>query len=129
MSVQTCDRAGQLTALLCALCLSVTVHSQVRPAPTTAERDTRLAKQLHADSVELIMAHRERQCMATVGSQAFCDCLNAQLPLEVDYQTYVKVLTDPEGTPEISHLTSQIRTKTVEARDYCVSLTFLRRPK
>ena len=39
-------------------------------------------------SVEAILSDRRARCMRAIGNQAFCDCLNGDLPLAVDFQRY-----------------------------------------
>jgi hypothetical protein len=61
--------------------------------------------------------------MSAIGSPAFCDCLNAYLPLAVDFQTYIAVTTagaHDQKSSDNKKLTDLI----LSSRDICVAKVF-----
>jgi hypothetical protein len=92
-------------------------------AAQTGDQAVRLARRAFEKSVEVRMADRRFKCMSAIGSPAFCDCLNAYLPLAVDFQTYIAVTTvgahDQEASDD-KKLTDLI----LSSRDMCVAKVF-----
>ena len=91
-------------------------------AAQTGDQAVRLARSAFEKSVEVRMADRRSRCMSAIGSPAFCDCLNAYLPLAVDFQTYIAVTTASADNRQSSDdkLTDQI----LSLRDMCVAKVF-----
>ena len=105
---------------------SALTHAAVRQhTGAAAERVARTALE---NSVSARLEDRRHKCMSVIGSTRFCNCLNADLPLDVNFQKYITV-TMTVGTPaHIDQLPAEdksIAPRVVSARDRCVAEVFV----
>jgi hypothetical protein len=92
----------------------------------TGDQQSRLGELTHAKSVEVILADRRTKCLGAIGSEPFCNCLNAGLPLTVDFQQYIAITTRSSGNEDLSPDDKRIADVVVATRDYCVEKVFPR---
>jgi hypothetical protein len=90
----------------------------------TGDQAARVARRTYEKSVEVRLAHRRSQCMEAVGSSAFCNCLNASLPLAADFQRYVAVTTGSSANEQLSPDEKRTAGLILAARDQCVAKVF-----
>ncbi len=86
---------------------------------------SRVADQAAKAAASAQMSARGAECMSAVGSQPFCGCLNADLPLEVDFQKYIKITTSTVSPLYLERLTSDDRVvapRVLSTRDRCVGI-------
>jgi hypothetical protein len=115
---------GTLVAVV-AVVASALTHAAV--GQHTGELAQRVARTALEESVSARLEDRRSKCMSVIGSTPFCNCLNAALPLEVNFQKYISV-TITVGTPahydQLSADDKRIAPRIVLARDRCVAEVF-----
>lgn len=77
--------------------------------------------------VEVITAAKEYKCLAAFGSAPFCSCLANSLPISIEMDHYVEIVTTPHEAMGYDQFTADQKglvDKTVEARDTCVAKVF-----
>jgi hypothetical protein len=108
-----------------AVVASALTHAAVRQH--TGELAQRVARTALEKSVSVRLEDRRSKCMSVIGSTPFCNCLNADLPLDVSFQKYITV-TIAVGTPahydQLSADDKKIAPRIVSARDRCVAEVF-----
>jgi hypothetical protein len=93
----------------------------------TGDLTQRVARRALEKSVSARLEDRRSKCMSVTGSAPFCNCLNADLPLDVNFQKYITI-TITVGTPaqydQVSADDKRIAPRIVSARDRCVAEVF-----
>ena len=94
------------------------------PQQKTGDQAVRIARRTFEKSVEVKMAARRSQCMSAIGSPAFCDCLNAFLPLAADFQRYISTTTTSDPNEQLSPDDKKMADLIIATRDECVAKVF-----
>ena len=117
--------SGILVAVA-AVVASALPHAAMRQH--TGELAQRVARTALEKSVSARLEDRRHKCMSVIGSTRFCNCLNAGLPMDVNFQKYITV-TITVGTraqyDQLSADDKRIAPRIVSARDRCVSEVFV----
>ena len=89
------------------------------PSQNTGRLPEQVAKDAFARSVEARLQVRQDKCVAAFPDKTFCTCLNAALPLEVEFERYVALVS---ASPEqLTEAEKALRSSAVAARDRCVA--------
>lgn len=78
-------------------------------------------------SADLVAAEKTYKCMNVIGSAPFCGCLVENLPIVVDFVSYVKITTStPEelGYAGLSADNKKLVDNSMAVRDKCVAKVF-----
>jgi hypothetical protein len=70
-----------------AVVASALTHAAVRQH--TGELAEKAARPALEKSVSARLEDRRSKCLSVIGSTRFCNCLNADLPLDVNFQKYI----------------------------------------
>ena len=105
---------------------SALTHAAVRQhTGAVAERVARTALE---KSVSARLEDRRHKCMSVIGSTRFCNCLNAGLPMDVNFQKYITTTITVGTAAHFDQLSAEdksIAPRIVSARDRCVAEVFV----
>jgi hypothetical protein len=119
--------------LLCGILVAVagvvaSALTQAAVRQHTGEVAQRAARTALEKSISARLEDRRYKCMSVIGGTRFCNCLTADLPLDVNFQKYITVMITV-GTPahydQLSAEDKSIAPRIVLARDRCVAEVFV----
>jgi len=86
----------------------------------TGDQAVAAAKTALAESIKLRVADKRNRCVSVVGDRTtVCDCLSAALPIDVDFQRYVILVTTPRA--EQTENDQKAAVAAMAIRDQCVA--------
>ena len=115
----------RILVAVAAVVASALTHAAV--GQHTGELAQRVARTALEKSVSARLEDRRFKCISVIGSTRFCNCLNADLPLDVNFQKYVTVTMTvgiPANYDQLSADDKRIAPRIVSARDRCVAEVF-----
>jgi hypothetical protein len=113
--------------LIAAAVLAAPILAPAASRQTTGRPAERLARDVFEKSVRARLDDRRSRCMSAIGSADFCDCLNADLPWDVDFRKYIILTTTAATGAEADQLLTdekRISPRVISTRDRCVAKVF-----
>jgi hypothetical protein len=110
-----------------AIATSQMTHALQQLDQRVGDPATKQSRLMVIKSVEALMVERQRMCMNVIGSAIFCRCLNADLPIEVDFRKYVMVTATRGRDVAGGRLSADDRVlmdRILGTRDLCVVASF-----
>jgi hypothetical protein len=113
--------------LISAVAVVLITSSSAPAISQTGFGASRITDQAFAASVRARMDAKRAECISAIGSLPFCNCLAGDLPVEVDFLTYIAITTSSVSkvyfdqlSPDDQRLTPRIQS----TRDRCVAAVF-----